>query len=139
MRNFAEFTREHQCRNLFFDKVKLCRSSTSSKASLQRSCFLVNFAKFVRVRLHVIETKSHPGMKIFLFIRKKNRLKRLQKNPTHPFVDISKQKTYAKFQPKILNCEVVGARQNFQIFRQNIWFLENNRTLSNFFYEILHY
>ena len=33
-RNFAEFTRKHLCRNLFFDKVKLCRSSTSLKASL---------------------------------------------------------------------------------------------------------
>ena len=33
-RNFAEFTRKHLCRNLFFDKAKLCRSSTSLKASL---------------------------------------------------------------------------------------------------------
>ena len=48
MRNFAEFTRKHLCRNLFFDKVKLCRSSTSLKTSLQRRCFLVNFGKFVR-------------------------------------------------------------------------------------------
>ena len=31
MRNFAEFTRKHLCRNQFFDKVKLCRSSTSLK------------------------------------------------------------------------------------------------------------
>ena len=45
----------------------------------------------------------------------------------------------AKFQEKILDCRVVGARQNFQIFRQNSWFLENNRALSKFLYEILHY
>ena len=32
----------------FFDKVKLCRSPTSLKASLSRRCFLVNFATFVR-------------------------------------------------------------------------------------------
>ena len=34
---------------------------------------------------------------------------------------------------------VVGARQSFQIFRQNISFLENNRALSKFLYGILHY
>ena len=45
----------------------------------------------------------------------------------------------AKFQQKILNCRVVGARQSFQIFRQNTWFLENNRALSKFLYGILHY
>ena len=34
---------------------------------------------------------------------------------------------------------VVGARQSFQIFRQNTWFLEKNTALSNFLYGILHY
>ena len=29
---------------------------------------------------------------------------------------------------------VAGARQSFQIFRQNTWFLENNRVLSKFLY-----
>ena len=48
VRNFAEFTRKRLCRNLFFDKLKLCKSSTSSKTSLQRKLFLVTFAKFVR-------------------------------------------------------------------------------------------
>ena len=33
-RNFAEFTTKHLLRNLFFDKVKLCRSETSLKVSL---------------------------------------------------------------------------------------------------------
>ena len=33
MRNFAEFTKKHLCRKLFFDKVKLCRSATSLKMS----------------------------------------------------------------------------------------------------------
>ena len=47
--------------------------------------------------------------------------------------------TCAKFQPKILNCRVVVARQSFQIFRQNTWFLEKNRALSKFLYGILHY
>ena len=40
---------------------------------------------------------------------------------------------------KILNCRVVGVCQSFQIFRQNTWFLENNRALSKFLYGILHY
>ena len=34
---------------------------------------------------------------------------------------------------------VVGARQSFQIFRQNTRFLENNRALPRFWYGILHY
>ena len=34
MRNFAGFTRKQLFSNLFFDKLKLCRSSTSLKTSL---------------------------------------------------------------------------------------------------------
>ena len=40
---------------------------------------------------------------------------------------------------KILHCRVVGARHSFQIFRQNTWFLEDNRAVSKFLYGILHY
>ena len=39
--------KKHLCLNLFFDKVKLCRSATSLKSSFQSRCFLVKFAKFV--------------------------------------------------------------------------------------------
>ena len=46
MRNFAKFTRKRFCRNLFFDKVKLCRYPASLKTSLLRRCFLVSFVKF---------------------------------------------------------------------------------------------
>ena len=66
-------------------------------------------------------------------------LNEIKKNPTHPFVDIGKNKTCAKFQQKILNCRAAGARQSFQIFRQNTWFLENNRALSKLLYGISHY
>ena len=45
----------------------------------------------------------------------------------------------AKFQQKVLNCRVVGTRQSFQVFRQNTWFLENNRALHKFLHGILHY
>ena len=34
---------------------------------------------------------------------------------------------------------VVGARQNFQFFRQKTWFLKNNRALSKFLYGTSHY
>ena len=34
---------------------------------------------------------------------------------------------------------VVGARQSFQIFKQNTWFFENNRALSKILYGILRY
>ena len=40
----------------------------------------------------------------------------------------------AKFQQKILNPMVVGARQSFQFFRQKTLFHENNKALSKFLY-----
>ena len=49
------------------------------------------------------------------FLSKQNK-----KNPAHHSVDIGKSEIHAKFQQKILNCRVVGARQGFQIFRQSI-------------------
>ena len=60
-------------------------------------------------------------------------------NLEHSLVDIGKQETCAKFQLKILNSIVVAACQNFQFFRQKNWFLENNKTMYNFSYGILHY
>ena len=66
-------------------------------------------------------------------------LNEIKKNPKHPFANIGKWKACVMFQQKILNCRVVGARQSFQIFRQNTWFLENNRALPKFLYGNLHY
>ena len=34
---------------------------------------------------------------------------------------------------------IVGGRQSFQFFRQITWFLENNRALPEFSYQILHH
>ena len=39
----------------------------------------------------------------------------------------------ANFQRKMLNCRIVGVRQGFQIFKQNTWFLENNRAFIQIF------
>ena len=50
---------------------------------------------------------------------------------------MTKYKTCAKFQQKILNSVVVGARQSFQFFRQKTWFLGNNRGLPQFMCRIL--
>ena len=76
---------------------------------------------------------------VFLVIANNSRSKQNKKNPEHTFVGIGKSETCAKFQQKILNSMVVGARQNFQFFRQKTWLLENSRALSKFLYEILHY
>ena len=37
----------HLCRNVFFDRIKLCRTATSSKTRPQRRGFLVKFTKYV--------------------------------------------------------------------------------------------
>ena len=65
--------------------------------------------------------------------------KQNKQNPTQAFVDIDEYGTSAKFQQKLIQSLVVGARQSFQFFRQNTWFLENNRELPKFLCCILHY
>ena len=58
--------------------------------------------------------------RISLFLQITQDLKKVKKNPEHLFVDIGQQETCSKFQPKILNPMVVGARQNVQFFRKNL-------------------
>ena len=59
-------------------------------------------------------------------------LNKIKKNPEHPFVNISQWELCGKFQQKILNSVVVGARQRFQFFIKKTWFLENNKAMSKF-------
>ena len=66
-------------------------------------------------------------------------LSKIKKNPEHPFEDVVTKETCAKVQLKRLNSRVVGARQKFQFFRQNTWFLENNRALPTVLSGIFHY
>ena len=47
--------------------------------------------------------------------------------------------TCAKFQQKISNPMVIGARQSFQFFREITWFFGNKRALSILKYWILHH
>ena len=60
-------------------------------------------------------------------------LNKKKKNLNHPIVDIGKYETCAKFQQKILNPRVVGARQSFQIFEQNTIFLQKKELCLIFF------
>ena len=65
-------------------------------------------------------------MLVFYIFINNSRPKQNERNPEHPFVDIGKRETCAKFQLKTLNNMVVGARQSFQFSRQTAWFLGNN-------------
>ena len=66
-------------------------------------------------------------------------MKQNKENPDHRFVDIGKQTTCVRLEPKLVSPMVVGARQSFHFFRHNTWFLENIRALPNFLDGILHY
>ena len=48
LRKFAKFTEKHLCQSLFFKEVAGLRSAIFFKKRLWHSCFLVNFAKFLR-------------------------------------------------------------------------------------------
>ena len=67
---------------------------------------------------------KRPGFYTLIFYTfiNNSRSKQNIKNPTHPFVDINKEKRCAKFQQKILKSVVVGACQSFQFFRQKTCF-----------------
>ena len=88
---------------------------------------------FAKIKKDLVSTHSQ---KLGLSITQS---KQNLKNPEHSFVDFGKTETCAKFQQKILNSVVVGARQSFQFFRQITWFLGKKRTLSKFKYWILHH
>ena len=50
LNHFADFTGEHLCRSLFFDKVAGLGHVNLLKQRLRRRCFPVNVAKFLRKR-----------------------------------------------------------------------------------------
>ena len=87
--------------------------------------FFISFRSWV-----ICKNLKRPGFYTLVFYTfiNNSRSKQNKKNPTHPSVDITKYKI-AKFQQKILNCMVVGARKSFQLCIQKIWFLGNNRDL----------
>ena len=48
LKNFANFTGKHLCWSLFSTKLQTFRPATLLKKRLLRSCFPVEFAKFLR-------------------------------------------------------------------------------------------
>ena len=120
------------------EKLKIWTSSNCHKVYFLLkfcTCFLIkNDYNYINknVKNECVETTY------FSFLQKNSISKQNKKNPEHLFVDIGIQETSVKFQQKILNSMVVGARQNFQFFRKT-WFLENNWGLSKSLYGILHY
>ena len=78
-----------------------------------------------------------PGF--FLFWQMTQDLNQIKTNLEHTFEHIDKYETCARFQQNWSYSKVVGGRQSFQFFRQNTWLLGNNRVLSKYLYEILHY
>ena len=118
-------------KQVFFLKIwKLWRASTI----LQFNIFFWNFAyvfylplskkAFVGVFLLYLDLELLAKIKkelfstlsfftLLLITQDLNKIK----NPTDPFVDITKQKMCAKFQEKILKYVVVRARQSFRFLR----------------------
>ena len=47
LKNFAKFTRKHQCWNLFLNKFSGLQPATLFNYSLQRRCLPVNYPKFL--------------------------------------------------------------------------------------------
>ena len=73
----------------------------------------------------------------FLFLQLSQDLNKIKTE--HPFVDVDKYENCEKIKQKLFSSMVAGARQSFQFFRKNICFLKNNKDLSKFLCEILHY
>ena len=130
-------TQSHGRSSIVYDELKLPYSSivfaeTShtfpTYQCLQKDVW--EFFYFVQI-LSYLEKLERPGFYTFgfyIFINN-SRSRQNKKNLEHPFLDIIRQKTCAKFQQKILNSLVVRGHQSFQIFRQKTWFLGNNRPL----------
>ena len=103
----------------------------STKRCLGFFLFGLDLELFAKVKKDLVSTHS-----FFTFFFNNSRSKQKRKYPEHPFVDIVKQETCAKFQQKRINFVGDGAPQSFQFFRQITWFHENNRALPKFRYRI---
>ena len=130
-----ENAKKHQSFSNFFRGLEMAHFLLSNVYKRVGGIFFILLRSWVinkTVKSECVETRS-----ILIFAN--NSRSKQKKHPTYAFVDIGKWETCGKFQQKILNCRVVATRQIFQIFRQNTWFLENNRALSKFLCAILHY
>ena len=110
------------------EKLKTLTSSNNHRVDY----FSPNFARFPLTNIYkrvfgiyflnlelFAKIKKSPGFytlteaTFFTLLSITRNLNKILKNTEHPFVDIVRQKTCAKFQQKILNHMVVGARQSF--------------------------
>ena len=66
--------------------------------------FYLDLDLFAKIKKDLVSARS-----IFILLLIIQDLNKINKNPTHPFVYITKQKTCAKLQQNILNSMVVGA------------------------------
>ena len=89
--------------------------------------------------MYLQKLKKTSFQTLFYIFINNSRSEQNKKHPEHPFVDIGKLKTCARFQLRILSSLVVEARQSFHFFRQITWLVENNIAWSKFRYRILHY
>ena len=77
-------------------------------------CYL-DLSLFAKIKKYLVSKNSF----FYTFINS-SRSKQNQKNPAQLFVYITKWKTCATFQQKILNFTIVGSRQSSQFFKQKI-------------------
>ena len=98
--------------------------------------FCLELELFAKIKKYLVST--HSQKPVLSITRDLNKIKNIPRT-LFSFVDVRKKETCAKFQQKILNTTVVGARQSFQFFRQITRFSRNTRALSKFKYWILHH
>ena len=84
----------------------------STKIICRIFLFCLDLELFAKIKKDLVST--HSFFTFSLITQDLNKIK----NSEHPFLDITKKKTCAKFQQKILNSMVVGPRRSFQFFRQ---------------------
>ena len=90
----------------------------SARACVVFLLFCLELELFAKIKKYLVSTHLQ---KTVLSITQD--LNKILKNPTNLFTDIRKTETCGKFQQKILNTTVVGARQSFEFSRQITWFL----------------
>ena len=112
---------------IFFDEILYTFPSYQCFQKGVRNFFLFCLDLELLINLVSVGVQK-PGL--FVFWQKTQVLNKI-KSPTHPFVNIGKQGTCAKFLQKLRKFKAVDARQSFQFFRQNTSFHENSRTLFN--------
>ena len=96
------------CRNF----AHVCYLTMSTKRGLGFFQFCLDLELLINMWKNVVSTHS-----FLTFFINNSRSKQNKEKSRHTFVDIGKQETCVKFQQKVLNCRILGARQNFQIFR----------------------